>query len=310
MINKRKNGIPIPPDVAAKIQFLSDRTCCVCRRRGKPVQIHHIDADPTNNDISNLAVLCLDCHTQTLISGGFYRKLDSNQVRLYRDNWLNIVEKQRARKKPARLALAEPLKPTQLYWDNRRGVAANQLVREKPTRLTLAEPLKVVSVALIDDPDAIVSFRKEWLPEGEGPPRKKGIFPILDVKLRNCTSEAIPLKRLEIDVLAAGITYDPATYHALPVAWEYNVLLNPHEPRTKKSIKLSQTIAVGQADRFVIIIGQLSGYGELKYADYELRLTLFYNNEQSLNLGTHQVRVHSPLFFAPGKVSAIRHLKS
>jgi hypothetical protein len=310
VINKRKNGIPIPPDVAAKVQFLADRTCCVCRREGKPVQIHHIDGDPANNDISNLAVLCLDCHTQTLISGGFYRKLDANQVRLYRDDWLNAVARQRARKKPSRLALAEPPRQAQLYWDNRPNAAANQLVREKPSRLALVEQLKVASLALIDDPDAVLRFRREWFPESEGPPRKKGVFPILDIKLRNGGNEAIPLKRLEIDVIAARITHDPASDHALPVAWEYNVLLNPHQPGSKKTVNLSRVIEAGQDDRFIIIIGQLSGYGELKYADYELHLSLFYNNEQSLDLGTHEMRVHSPLFFAPGKAGAIRHLKS
>lgn len=304
---KRRASI-IPPDVAAKIQFLSNRTCCVCRRQGKPVQIHHIDSNPTNNNIENLAVLCLDCHMQTLISGGFYRKLDATQVRLYRDDWLNIVASRRARKKPAKLTLAEPLKPVQPYRYERHNATANQRVREKP--LTLAEPLEIVNLALIDDPAAIVKFKKEWLPASEEPLHKRGAFPILDVKLRNGSRETIPLKWLAIDVKAARITYDSATYHTPPVTWEYNVLLNPHEPGAKKNIKLSQTIEGGQSGRFIIIIGQLSGYGELKYADYELRLSLFYNNKQSLNLGTHKTRVPSPPFFLPGKAGAIRHLKS
>jgi hypothetical protein len=304
---KRRASI-IPPDVAAKVQFLSNRTCCICRRQGKPVQIHHIDSDPTNNDISNLAVLCLDCHMQTMISGGFYRKLDANQVRLYRDDWLNIVEKQRTRKKPLRLALAEPPKPAQLYWANRPGTAAIQPVRERPVKP--ARPLEVVKVALIDDPEAIIKFKKEWLPQSEEPLRKKGFFPILDVRLRNGTREAIPLKRLEIEVNAVRITYDPTTYHTPPVNWEYNVLLNPHEAGARKSVRLSQGIEAGRSGRFIIIIGQLSGYGELKYADYELHFSLFYNNEQSLDLGTHKTRVYSPPFFLLGKERAVRQLKS
>jgi hypothetical protein len=306
---KRRTSI-IPSDVAAKIQFLSNRTCCVCRKQGKPVQIHHIDSDPTNNNIDNLAVLCLDCHMQTMISGGFSRKLDANQVRLYCDDWLNIVASQRARRKLARPTLIEPFKPVQLYWDNRPNAAASQRVIEKPVKLTLAEPLEVVDVNIIDDLEAIVRFKKEWFPEGEGPPRKKGVFPILDVKLRNSSNEAIPLKWLEIDVRAVRITYDSATYHTPPVTWEYNVLLNPHEPGAKKSVKLSQAIEAGQTGRFIIIIGQLSGYGELKHADYKLHLSLFYNNKQSLDLGTHKTRVHSPPFFLLGRERAIRHLKS
>jgi len=89
---KRNN---IPPDVAAKVHFQSDRTCCVCRVKGKPVQIHHIDDDKSNNDIKNLAVLCFDCHTQTQVSGGFHRKLDAEQVILYRNDWDSLVARER-----------------------------------------------------------------------------------------------------------------------------------------------------------------------------------------------------------------------
>ncbi len=90
---KRKQ---IPPKTAAKVMFISDRTCCVCRKPGKPCQIHHIDGDPNNNKINNLCVLCLDCHTETQISGGFHRKLSAEQIILYRDDWHIIVAKKRA----------------------------------------------------------------------------------------------------------------------------------------------------------------------------------------------------------------------
>lgn len=86
----------IPVDIAAKVLFLSDRTCCVCHEEGKPVQIHHIDEDNTNNGYQNLAVLCLDCHTETQIEGGFHRKLDAEQVLLYRNDWLDRVARERA----------------------------------------------------------------------------------------------------------------------------------------------------------------------------------------------------------------------
>jgi hypothetical protein len=93
---KQKKRTSIPSDVAAKAMFVSDRTCCVCRFQGKPVQIHHIDDDPANHDPLNLAVLCLDCHNLTQISGGFHRKLDSDQVTLYRDDWKILVARRRA----------------------------------------------------------------------------------------------------------------------------------------------------------------------------------------------------------------------
>jgi hypothetical protein len=82
--------------VSAHILFLSDRTCCVCRSPGKPVQIHHLDGNPRNNSTENLSVLCFDCHRETQIRGGFDRKLDSEQVVLYRNDWHALVAARRA----------------------------------------------------------------------------------------------------------------------------------------------------------------------------------------------------------------------
>jgi hypothetical protein len=97
--NRRMSGkkirVPIPGELAAEVLFRADRTCCVCRVRNKPVQIHHIDDDPSNNSPGNLAVLCFDCHRETQISGGFDRKLDADQVILYRENWLELVQARR-----------------------------------------------------------------------------------------------------------------------------------------------------------------------------------------------------------------------
>jgi hypothetical protein len=83
----KKNRTPIPAEAAAGVVFRSDRTCCVCRTEGRPTQIHHIDEDPSNNDPSNLALLCVVCHDATQISGGFGRKLRRDVVVLYRDDW-------------------------------------------------------------------------------------------------------------------------------------------------------------------------------------------------------------------------------
>jgi tetratricopeptide (TPR) repeat protein len=95
-MSDKKQREPIPQEIAARVLYLADRTCCVCRGRGKPVQIHHIDDDPSNNKLENLAVVCFDCHRETQIKGGFDRKLDADQVILYRDNWNEIVATKRA----------------------------------------------------------------------------------------------------------------------------------------------------------------------------------------------------------------------
>lgn len=75
--------------------FASDSTCCVCRERGKAVQLHHIDEDPSNNAPENIAVLCLECHNQTQTSGGLGRRLSDALVVKYRDEWLARVVQRR-----------------------------------------------------------------------------------------------------------------------------------------------------------------------------------------------------------------------
>ena len=99
-MSKRKARANIPEDIAAQVLFLSNRVCCVCRDPAKSPQIHHIDENPSNNSIDNLAVLCFECHHKTHIKGGFARKLDAAQVRLYRTEWLHLVEHKRAENTP------------------------------------------------------------------------------------------------------------------------------------------------------------------------------------------------------------------
>lgn len=117
-MTNRSGRVEIPPDVAGEVLFLADRTCCVCRQRSRPVQLHHIDGDPTNSVVENLAVLCFDCHRETQIQGGFDRKLDAAQVRLYKADWTKRVERQRgtaeARYMPATVGRKRALKYCQI----------------------------------------------------------------------------------------------------------------------------------------------------------------------------------------------------
>lgn len=54
-MTKVRTAIPI--DLAIEVLFSSDNTCCVCRERGKALNLHHIDEDPSNNVAINLALL-------------------------------------------------------------------------------------------------------------------------------------------------------------------------------------------------------------------------------------------------------------
>ena len=91
-----KRRTSIPDDVAARVLFEQDHTCCICRESGLPVQIHHLDEDPSNNAFENLALLCLEDHDRTQVRGGFARKLAASEVENYRVDWLARVESRRA----------------------------------------------------------------------------------------------------------------------------------------------------------------------------------------------------------------------
>lgn len=90
-----KARIPISSELVADVMFASDSTCCVCRERGKAVQVHHVNEDPSHNTFENLAVLCLECHNQTQVNGGFGRKLNAALVIKYRNEWLERVVQRR-----------------------------------------------------------------------------------------------------------------------------------------------------------------------------------------------------------------------
>ncbi len=92
---KKRPRTAIPDGVAAQVLFASDRTCCVCRIPGKPIQLHHIDEDTSSHHPANLSVLCLECHKETQLDGGFSRKLNTVQVRTYRDDWQSRVARRR-----------------------------------------------------------------------------------------------------------------------------------------------------------------------------------------------------------------------
>jgi hypothetical protein len=86
---------PTPDDIAAEVMYQHDRVCCVCNEPGKAIQIHHIDGNPSNHSLENLAVLCFQHHEEAHLRGGFGRKLRSIDVRKHRDEWTRRVRERR-----------------------------------------------------------------------------------------------------------------------------------------------------------------------------------------------------------------------
>ena len=171
----KKERAEIPKHIAARVLFLSNRTCCVCRREGKPVQIHHIDEDPSNNAVANLAVLCFDCHRETQIRGGFDRKLDGDQVIIYRNDWYVVVSRRRAEAgqhtpttaEAEDMSLAISTSLAEIYRDNKEyellaihyNAIGNSELRDKYIELVLAGTPSDSSICFLrglqDRPDLI-----------------------------------------------------------------------------------------------------------------------------------------------------------
>lgn len=119
----------IPPETAVEVMFASDNTCCVCRERGKALQIHHVDENPSNNVFTNLALLCLECHDDTQIRGGFGRKLNATLVTKYRDEWLERVKNRRD--KADEMAITRSVSPSPMS-PSERSEKISEIVRDPP----------------------------------------------------------------------------------------------------------------------------------------------------------------------------------
>lgn len=166
MRESRKQRTEVPPTIAARLQFHSDRTCCVCRVPGKPTQIHHLDGNPANHAPSNLALLCLDCHNATLVQGGFGRKLDTDQIVLYRDDWYQRVGRRRVESEPHKAPLTDTAD-----GDMQMALSLAEVYREAKRYDSLALHYhglanhelrdKYIELALQDDPSdsSVVFFR-------------------------------------------------------------------------------------------------------------------------------------------------------
>lgn len=90
----------IPTNISDETLFRADHTCCICRTRGKDVQIHHINGDNSSNNLANLAVLCLDCHSKVTGTRGLGKAYTYGEVRRYKLSWDQAVQRSRGVHRP------------------------------------------------------------------------------------------------------------------------------------------------------------------------------------------------------------------
>jgi hypothetical protein len=81
------NRSQIPSGIADNLMVMNRRICCICNQEGKHLHIHHIDGNHNNNDIENLAVLCLECHSRVTGDEGFGRRFTPNEVSIFKKKW-------------------------------------------------------------------------------------------------------------------------------------------------------------------------------------------------------------------------------
>jgi hypothetical protein len=166
-----KSRTPIPDDISAEVMFQHDRTCCVCHDRGLAVQIHHIDVDPTNHAVSNLAVLCLEHHEQTQMRGGFAKKLKAADVVRSRNDWICRVRVRRDKTDELVIQHMAGMAPTKLDdWKipSRAKVVGflNSLPSIRRAAIAAAQPLwetGITSEVWQGSYDAINLLESAWL---------------------------------------------------------------------------------------------------------------------------------------------------
>ena len=87
---RRENGkirTQIPKNVEYEILFKNDMKCCICHDKTKGVIIHHIDENPSNNSIDNLAILCQDHHDEVHSKGGLTKHITPQVLIRYKRQW-------------------------------------------------------------------------------------------------------------------------------------------------------------------------------------------------------------------------------
>ena len=89
--------------------YASARTCCACRVPRRPVQIHHIDMNPSHNDESNLVVICAECHDEAHTKRAMSKNLTAKLLIGLKTEWENEVAERSAEAMLPRSNLAQAM---------------------------------------------------------------------------------------------------------------------------------------------------------------------------------------------------------
>lgn len=77
----------IPTEQSDRLLASNRHTCCVCREPRHPVERHHIDGNPSNNEWNNLAIVCRNCHGLVTAKGNLGANYTPGEVLHYKQIW-------------------------------------------------------------------------------------------------------------------------------------------------------------------------------------------------------------------------------
>ncbi len=80
-----KKRIALKESLRLEIIAKCNNRCCICQTPF--IVIHHIDGDPSNSDLDNLAPLCPNCHSQAHSTSKLTTNLTPSRIKLLRDKW-------------------------------------------------------------------------------------------------------------------------------------------------------------------------------------------------------------------------------
>lgn len=94
----RERRPAIPTATVRKLLFECRWTCCVCRGVNQPIIIHHTSEWSVSKDhnITNLVVLCLNCHGRAHSTSTISQNLDQSSLRDAKRTWVSLCSKRDA----------------------------------------------------------------------------------------------------------------------------------------------------------------------------------------------------------------------
>ena len=122
----------------------------------------------------------------------------------------------------------------------------------------------------------------------------QGVFPLVEITLRNPAPSTSFLTRIEVDVTRRSARAQKTRCRETVPATEYNLLLDPERALEHRSLLLSQLVDPHSRHRFAVVVGQTGRRGLPVHAEYDLAGSILYNEESALPLGKISVVIDGP----------------